>query len=77
MIMEEELMNAVRYVIIKLEDPVIRTTAIGVASMSFAGIYMWVKGIKKNTYDTITDLKKKAKAFNKANYNPTKNKGGL
>ena len=51
-----------------LANPVIRVTIIGVGSLSFAGIYMWVKGERSERYDTITDLKKKAKVFTKMNY---------
>lgn len=51
-----------------LANPVIRMAVVGVGSLSFAGIYMWVKGEKAERYDTITDLKKKAKVFTKMNY---------
>lgn len=66
--MNEQMLSLLKQVIIKLDDPVIRCSTIGVSSLAVAGAWMWVKGVKRTTYDTITDLKKKAKAFNKHNY---------
>jgi hypothetical protein len=57
-----------------LENPTIRFAAIGVFSTAFAGIYVLRNKMNSFKYDTITDLKKKAKAFTKMNYQQDKNK---
>ena len=51
-----------------LDNPQIRFAAIGVFSASFAGVYVLKNKMNSFKYDTITDLKRKAKAFNKVNY---------
>lgn len=69
--MGEILNTALEY----LNNPAIRFTAIGVGSLGFGGVWMLLNKPGKFKYDTVTDLKKKAKSFTRVNYQqPTNNK---
>lgn len=58
-----------------LANPVIRYGIIGFGSAVFAGVCVLINKPGNFKYDTVTDLKKKAKSFTKLNYQQqTRNK---
>ena len=55
-----------------------RVIAVGGLSATFSGVYILLHKVNNNKFDTITDLKKKAKVFKDSNYKTkTNNKQGI
>jgi hypothetical protein len=71
-------MEPLQIILSYLENPAIRFSAIGVFSAASAGVFILINKPGRFKYDTITDLKKKAKSFNKLNYQDNnKSKGAF
>lgn len=57
---------------------VYKVVAVGGLSAAFSGVYVLMHKVNNNKFDTITDLKKKAKSFKDSNYKAkTNNKQGI
>jgi hypothetical protein len=61
-------MEQLKIILSLLDNPAIRFSSIGVFSAASAGLFILINKPGRFKYDTVTDLKKKAKSFNKLNY---------
>lgn len=57
---------------------VYKVIAVGGLSATFSGVYILMHKVNNNKFDTVTDLKKRAKSFKDSNYKAkTNNKQGI